>query len=189
MIGTQAGLGVGASSDVMLFVICSPVGPYYSTGFKPIKLLATTKDVRAWPGGTGGYKLGSNYTAGVVPQQQAAALGYQQILWLYGDEHRLTEVGTMNLFVVLEKEDGTIELVTPPLGDMILPGVTRDSVLTLARGHAEGKAALDGLPKKFEVSERNMTMPEIVKASADGSLREVFGTGTVRLTEPCFDTT
>lgn len=59
------------------------------------------------PGGTGGYKLGSNYAAGVVPQMKAAALGYQQILWLYGEEHRLTEVGTMNLFVALEHEDGS----------------------------------------------------------------------------------
>jgi len=84
----------------------SPVGPYYSTGFKPVKLYATTKDVRAWPGGTGGFKLGSNYAAGVVPQQQAAALGYQQILWLFGPEHRLTEVGTMNLFVAIKKDDG-----------------------------------------------------------------------------------
>jgi len=138
MIGTQAGLGVGASTDVLLFVMCvysltrgverrggrrvgseprltsswpspdsaSPVGPYYSTGFKPVKLYATTKDVRAWPGGTGGYKLGSNYAAGVVPQQQAAALGYQQILWLFGPEHRLTEVGTMNLWVGLKGTDG-----------------------------------------------------------------------------------
>lgn len=58
MIGTQAALGVGASTDVLLFVICSPVGPYYKTGFKPVSLLATTKDVRAWPGGTGGFKVG-----------------------------------------------------------------------------------------------------------------------------------
>lgn len=57
MIGTQAALGVGASTDVLLFVICSPVGPYYKTGFKPVSLLATTQDVRAWPGGTGGYKV------------------------------------------------------------------------------------------------------------------------------------
>lgn len=62
--------------------------------------------MRAWPGGTGGYKLGSNYAGGVVPQQQAAALGYQQILWLYGPDHELTEVGTMNLFVVLEDANG-----------------------------------------------------------------------------------
>ena len=141
-----------------------PVGPYYSTGFKPVKLLATTKDVRAWPGGTGGYKLGSNYAAGVVPQQQAAALGYQQILWLYGDDHQLTEVGTMNLFVCLEHKDGTIEMVTPPLGDMILPGVTRDSVLSLAKDHASGANKLKGMPAKFKVSERNLTSESEISA-------------------------
>lgn len=90
MIGTQAGLGVGASTEILLFVIMSPVGPYYKTGFKPVGLLATSESVRAWPGGTGGYKLGSNYAGGVVPQMQAAELGYQQILWLFGPEHRLT---------------------------------------------------------------------------------------------------
>lgn len=170
---------------------------------------------------------------------KAAALGYQQILWLYGEEHRLTEVGTMNLFVALEHEDGSesyccrsflcdysqklsaaTELVTPPLEDsrshlfpsrssrqhnltpspaVILPGVTRDSVLSLARGHADGSLSLDGLPKKFKVSERNMTsesvmavegglladawlhfkVPEIVEASAKGTLKEIFGSGTV----------
>jgi hypothetical protein len=69
MIGTQAALGVGASTDVLLFVICSPVGPYYKTGFKPVSLLATTKDVRAWPGGTGGYKVRrTGYPAGGLTQ-------------------------------------------------------------------------------------------------------------------------
>ncbi|SCV71334.1 BQ2448_2922 [Microbotryum intermedium] len=184
MIGTQAGLGVGASTDVLLFVIACPVGPYYSTGFKPVKLLATAKDVRAWPGGTGGYKLGSNYAAGVVPQQAAAALGYQQILWLYGPEHQLTEVGTMNLFVVLSHPDGTTELVTPPLEDMILPGVTRDSVLALARAHEKGEAVLQGLPPKFKVSERNLTMPQLREASKDGTLKEVFGSGTAAIVSP-----
>ncbi|BGP42173.1 branched-chain-amino-acid transaminase bat2 [Rhodotorula kratochvilovae] len=186
MIGTQAGLGVGASTDVLLFVICSPVGPYYSTGFKPVKLYATTKDVRAWPGGTGGFKLGSNYAAGVVPQQQAAALGYQQILWLFGPEHRLTEVGTMNLFVSLSSPNGGVELVTPPLEDMILPGVTRDSILTLVRDHASGKRKLEGLPDKLTVSERNLTMPEIVEASKNGSLKEIFGSGTAAIVS-CVD--
>lgn len=66
MIGTQAALGVGASTDVLLFVICSPVGPYYKTGFKPVSLLATTTDVRAWPGGTGGYKVCSQAYASSV---------------------------------------------------------------------------------------------------------------------------
>lgn len=71
MIGTQAGLGVGASTDILLFVIMSPVGPYYKTGFKPIKLLATTTDVRAWPGGTGEYKLGSNYAGSLRFSERA----------------------------------------------------------------------------------------------------------------------
>ncbi|GAA5823302.1 hypothetical protein JCM11251_007560 [Rhodosporidiobolus azoricus] len=184
MIGTQAGLGVGASTDVLLFIIMSPVGPYYSTGFKPVKLYATTSDVRAWPGGTGGYKLGSNYAAGVVPQQKAAALGYQQILWLFGPEHQLTEVGTMNLFAGITREDGTYELITPPLEDMILPGVTRDSVMQLAKDHASGKNRLAGLPDKFIVTERKMTMPEIRDASRNGTLREIFGTGTAAIVSP-----
>ncbi|BGP34074.1 branched-chain-amino-acid transaminase bat2 [Rhodotorula toruloides] len=187
MIGTQAGLGVGASTDVLLFVICSPVGPYYSTGFKPVKLYATTKDVRAWPGGTGGYKLGSNYAAGVVPQQQAAALGYQQILWLFGPEHRLTEVGTMNLFASFSSPSSSssgVEIVTPPLEDMILPGVTRDSILSLLRDHASGKKKLEGLPENLTVSERNMTMGDIVKAEKEGTLLEMFGSGTAAIVSP-----
>ncbi|GAA6039876.1 hypothetical protein NBRC10512_002932, partial [Rhodotorula toruloides] len=151
--------------------------------FKPVKLYATTKDVRAWPGGTGGYKLGSNYAAGVVPQQQAAALGYQQILWLFGPEHRLTEVGTMNLFASFSSSSG-IEIVTPPLEDMILPGVTRDSILSLLRDHASGKKKLEGLPENLTVSERNMTMGDIVKAEKEGTLLEMFGSGTAAIVSP-----
>lgn len=87
----------------------------------------------------------------------------------------------MNLLAVFEKPDGSIELVTPPLEDMILPGVTRDSILALARGHADGSHKLDGLPDKFSVVERNMTMPEIVEASKNGSLKEIFGSGTAAI--------
>jgi branched-chain amino acid aminotransferase len=75
-----------------MFVICSPVGPYYKNGFKPVRLLATSNFIRAAPGGTGGYKLGANYAPGVVPQVLAAKEGYDQNLWLLGDEHFLTEV-------------------------------------------------------------------------------------------------
>ncbi|KAG8969792.1 hypothetical protein FRC03_000618 [Tulasnella sp. 419] len=106
LIGNQAALGVGPPNAALLFVICSPVGPYYKNGFKPVKLLATTKYVRAVPGGTGSYKLGANYAPCLVPQTEAAAEGYDQNLWLLGEEHYLTEVGTMNLFVALKKEDG-----------------------------------------------------------------------------------
>ncbi|KAK6907706.1 branched-chain amino acid aminotransferase [Kwoniella mangroviensis CBS 10435] len=180
LIGTQNALGVGPSSDAMLFVICSPVGPYYASGFKPVQLLATTKFVRAAPGGTGGYKLGANYAPGVVPQAEAAKEGYSQNLWLLGEEHALTEVGTMNLFVAFKKPDGTVELVTPPLDDVVLPGVTRDSALALARAHANGDK-IPGLPENLVVSERKLIMADLVEAEKNGTLVEVFGTGTAAI--------
>ncbi|KAL8283128.1 hypothetical protein RQP46_005906 [Phenoliferia psychrophenolica] len=178
MIGTRATLGVGPSDEMLLFVIMSPVGPYYSTGYKPVSLLCSTKDVRAWPGGTGALKLGSNYSGGVVPQLEAAKLGYQQILWLLGDE--LTEVGMMNAFVVIQLDEDTVELCTPPLGDIILPGVTRDSVLALCRSHADPltRPRFAGLPDNLVVSERRIFMSEIAERSANGTLLEMFGTGT-----------
>ncbi|WVR06627.1 branched-chain amino acid aminotransferase [Kwoniella sp. DSM 27419] len=181
LIGTQNALGVGPSSDALLFVICSPVGPYYASGFKPVQLLATTKFVRAAPGGTGGYKLGANYAPGVVPQAEAAKEGYSQNLWLLGDEHALTEVGTMNMFVALKKPDGGVELVTPPLDDVVLPGVTRDSALALARAHAKGETVLPGLPENLTVSERKLVMADLVEAEKNGTLVEVFGTGTAAI--------
>lgn len=181
LIATQNALGVGPSSDALLFVICSPVGPYYASGFKPVQLLATTKYVRAAPGGTGGYKLGANYAPGIVPQKEAMKEGYSQNLWLLGEEHALTEVGTMNLFVALKQADGTVELVTPPLDDVVLPGVTRDSVLQLARDHASGKSPIPGLPSKLTVSERKLIMADLVQAEKEGTLVEVFGTGTAAI--------
>lgn len=83
LIGTQAALGVGATSDALLFVITCPVGAYYSTGFKPVSLSADPSKVRAWPGGTGQYKLGGNYAPAIKPQMEAAEKGYQQNLWLF----------------------------------------------------------------------------------------------------------
>ncbi|GJJ09431.1 hypothetical protein Clacol_003653 [Clathrus columnatus] len=183
-IGTQCALGVGPPNEALLFVICSPVGPYYATGFKPVSLYGTVEYVRAYPGGTGGYKLGANYAPGVVPQRAAAKHGYAQNLWLHGPEHHLTEVGTMNLFVVFRKGDGTLELATAPLDGMILPGVTRDSVISLAKDHASRRQVLDGLPEKFELVERPITMKEVQAAAENGSLVEMFGTGTAAIICP-----
>ncbi|KAJ7786054.1 branched chain amino acid aminotransferase [Mycena metata] len=184
MIGTQKAIGVGPPNEALLFVILSPVGPYYASGFKPIALHGTTEFVRAAPGGTGAYKLGANYAAGVMPQKSAAALGYSQNLWLHGEEHYLTEVGTMNMFIVFTTEDGSTELVTPPLDGMILPGVTRDSVLALAREHASGKTKLANLAEKLIVSERSVTMKEVKAAAAAGRLVEMFGAGTAAVISP-----
>lgn len=184
LIGTQKAIGVGPPNEALLFVICSPVGPYYPDGFKPVSLYGTTEYIRAAPGGTGAYKLGVNYAPGVMPQKAAAQQGYAQNLWLHGPEHYLTEVGTMNMFVVLKTQNGDTELVTPPLDGMILPGVTRDSVLTLAREHISGKKRLAGLTDKLIVSERPVTMKEVKEASQSGRLVELFGSGTAAVISP-----
>ncbi|KAF8203307.1 aminotransferase [Pholiota molesta] len=184
LIGTQKAIGVGPPNEALLFVIMSPVGPYYPDGFKPIALYGTTEYVRAAPGGTGAYKLGVNYAPGILPQQHAAKKGYAQNLWLHGPEHYITEVGTMNVFVVFRKDDGGYELVTPPLDGMILPGVTRDSVLTLAREHASGKYTVPNLPANLTVSERSVTMKEVKEASQAGKIVELFGAGTAAIISP-----
>jgi branched-chain amino acid aminotransferase len=90
-IATQESLGVGASNKSLIFAICSPVGPYYKTGFSPVSLYASNKHVRAFPGGTGDCKIGGNYAPGIKPQIEVARGGYQQILWLFGKEDFLTE--------------------------------------------------------------------------------------------------
>ncbi|KAG5648151.1 hypothetical protein DXG03_006105 [Asterophora parasitica] len=184
LIGNQKAIGVGPPNEALLFVICSPVGPYYPKGFKPVALYGTTEYIRAAPGGTGAYKLGVNYAPGVMPQKDAAEKGYVQNLWLHGPEHYLTEVGTMNMFVVFKKENGALELVTPPLDGMILPGVTRDSVLSLARDHITGKNRLPNLPDNLVVSERGVTMKEVQEASKSGDLVELFGAGTAAVISP-----
>ena len=129
-------LGVSPAQAALLYVICSPVGPYYASGFKPVSLYADTRHVRAWPGGSGAHKLGANYGPCIAATRQAADRGYAQVLWLFGADHQVTEVGTMNLFFVWRAPhdpNGRLQLVTPALGDMILPGVTRDTILTLCK--------------------------------------------------------
>ncbi|CAJ2505049.1 Uu.00g124430.m01.CDS01 [Anthostomella pinea] len=177
MIGTQKTLGVGPPGSALLYLIASPVGPYYPTGFKAISLEATDYAVRAWPGGVGDKKLGANYAPCIVPQQEAASRGFQQNLWLFGPEEYVTEVGTMNLFVAIkDKETGQKELITAPLDGTILEGVTRDSILALARERLA--------PEGWRISERKMTMGELHEASLDGRMMEVFGSGTAAIVAP-----
>ncbi|KAB5542881.1 aminotransferase [Coniochaeta sp. 2T2.1] len=177
MIGTQKTLGVGPPGSALLYVIASPVGPYYPTGFKAVSLEATDYAVRAWPGGVGDSKLGANYAPCIVPQREAMSRGFQQNLWLFGEEEYVTEVGTMNLFAAIKnRETGVKELVTAPLDGTILQGVTRDSVLALARERL--------VPEGWEVSERKFTMKELNDASEEGRLLEVFGAGTAAIVSP-----
>lgn len=174
-IGTSPYLGVHASEHVKLFVICSPVGPYYKSGFKPVKLYADTENVRAWPGGAGNAKVGGNYAPTIAPTQQAMKdHGCAQILWLFGSDHQATEVGAMNIFFVFKNPSGGIELATPSLnGKDILPGVTRDSILELAKMWPSTK-----------VSERVVTMGEVVEAEKAGRLIEIFAAGTAAVVSP-----
>ncbi|KAH6608568.1 branched-chain amino acid aminotransferase [Trichoderma cornu-damae] len=177
LIGTQSTLGVSAPGSALLYVIASPVGPYYPTGFKAVSLEATNYAVRAWPGGVGDNKLGGNYSPCIIPQQEAASRGFQQNLWLFGEEEYVTEVGTMNMFVALkDKVTGQRELVTAPIDGTILEGVTRDSVLQLARERLA--------PEGWKVSERKYTMKELAEASKEGRLLEAFGTGTAVIVSP-----
>ncbi|KAF6032986.1 BCAT1 [Bugula neritina] len=168
MIGTEPSLGVDQSAEALLYVIASPVGPYFPTGMKPVSLLADPKYVRAWPGGSGNCKLGSNYGPTVMIQKEAVSKGYQQVLWLFGEEHYITECGTMNMFVYLKDSQGQAELVTPPLSQgTILPGVVRRSLLELAESFGN-----------IKVSQRPITMAELVQALNDNRLIECFGAGT-----------
>jgi len=176
MIGTQRTLGVGPPGSALLYVIASPVGPYYPTGFKAVSLEATDYAVRAWPGGVGDKKLGANYAPCIVPQLEAAKRGFHQNLWLFGEEEFVTEVGTMNMFVALKNKDGQKELITAPLDGTILEGVTRDSILSLARE----KLA----PEGWTISERKYTMGELSEAAKEGRLLEAFGAGTAAVVSP-----
>ncbi|MBN3295743.1 BCAT1 protein, partial [Amia calva] len=167
-IGTEPSLGVSRAGHALLFVIVGPVGPYFSTGgFTPVSLLADPQYVRAWRGGVGEYKMGGNYGPTIAVQSEAARLGCQQVLWLYGEMEEITEAGTMNLFIYWDNEKGERELVTPPLDGIILPGVTRQSLLDLARDWGE-----------FVVSERKVLMGEFLEALHGGRVKEVFGAGT-----------
>ncbi|KAF5376854.1 hypothetical protein D9615_007289 [Tricholomella constricta] len=187
IIGTRAALGVAASDSAMLYVIMTPTGPYFNTAnAKGIPLLAVGTTVRSWPGGTGGHKLGLNYAPGFLPQRLAAEQGYSQILWLLGDDHKITEAGAMNFFAVVARDDGDLDVVTPPLDGTILPGLTRLSCLALLDAHTARRTVLPGLRPalRLHTHERALTMPELAAWSAEGKLLEAFCVGTAVAVAP-----
>jgi len=182
IIATNRQLGVCAPTAALLYVIACPVGAYYSAGFQALSLEATSSVVatRAWPGGAGNHKIGGNYAPCIAPEKAAKERGFHQLLWLFGDDDRITEAGTMNVFVVLQgHQEGGLELITPPLDGMILPGVTRDCVLSLARERL--------VPAGWRVTERQICMLEVAEAAEAGRLVEVFGTGTAAVVSPIRD--
>ncbi|XP_054729061.1 branched-chain-amino-acid aminotransferase, cytosolic [Anastrepha obliqua] len=174
LIGIDPTLGVASSDSALLYTILSPVGSYFKANSDgAISLLADPRFTRAWPGGVGNRKMGSNYAPTIYVQKEAAEKGLQQVLWLYGEDHQLTEVGTMNIFMFYANEKGEKVLVTPPLNGLILPGITRDSILTIAKQWGQ-----------FEVREEVITMPEVCELLNQGRLFELFGTGTACVVSP-----
>jgi branched-chain amino acid aminotransferase len=168
MIATDPFLGVRASNTYRFFIILSPVGAYYAEGFNPIKIMVTREHVRAVRGGVGDTKTLGNYAASLLAGKKAHDAGYTQVLWLDGVEQKyVEEVGAMNIFFVIDNE-----LITPALNGSILAGITRDSVLALA--------------KQWDIraSERRISIDEVMAAHTSGKLTEVFGSGTAAVISP-----
>lgn len=168
MIATDPMLGVHAAHTYKFFIILSPVGAYYANGLQPTKILVEDEYVRVAVGGTGEAKCMGNYAASLLASEMAIKKGYDQVLWLDAKEHKYAEeVGAMNMFFVI---DG--EIITPALVGSILPGITRKSAIELLR--SEG----------YKVTERRISIDEIVNAYENGKLDEAFGTGTAAVISP-----
>jgi branched-chain amino acid aminotransferase len=166
---TEVGLGVRPSASALYQLIASPSGNYFSGPLRPVSLWLSQEYVRAAPGGTGAAKCGGNYAASLVAQQEAITHGCDQVVFLDAVEHRwLEELGGMNIFLVTD--DG--RLVTPEISGTILEGITRDSIITIARDLG------------YTVEERKVDVDEWRKGAADGSVVEVFACGTAAVITP-----
>ena len=168
IIATSPFLGVRPSHTYQFIIILSPVGPYYPEGLDPVKIWIEDEYVRAVKGGIGEAKAGGNYVASLRAQVKAHEAGYSQVLWLDGVHRKyIEEVGAMNIFF---KINGTV--VTPMLNGRILPGITRDSVITMCKDWG------------LKVEERLISIDEVYDAHQKGLLEEVFGTGTAAVISP-----
>ena len=172
MFATEVGLGVRPANEYLYVLIASPVGAYFPRGVKPVSVWLSTEYVRAAPGGTGEAKFAGNYAASLVAQAQAAEQGCDQVVWLDAVEHRwVEEMGGMNLFFVHGSGEQA-RIVTPELSGSLLAGVTRDSLLTLAKdlglGAEEGRISTD----------------DWREGNASGEITEVFACGTAAVITP-----
>jgi branched-chain amino acid aminotransferase len=168
MIATEPYIGLKSASEVLYFMITGPVGAYYPEGFNPVKITVCEKYSRAGPGGLGSVKTAANYAASLLAEKEAIKRGFTQVLWLDAAERKyVEEVGSMN---ILFKIGGKV--VSPPPGETILPGITRDSVLALLRSW------------QVPVEEYRITIDEVLQAHAAGTLEEVFGAGTAAVISP-----
>ena len=169
IIGTEATLEVRAANSYRFIIMTAPVGGYFNNLQKGVSLYVEDRFTRAASvGGLGAAKTAANYAASMLPTSASRQRGFDQVLWLDGNEHRyVEEVGAMNIFF---KIDGKV--ITPPLGGSILPGVVRDSVLTLLKDW------------ELPVEERRIAIDEVVTASRHGKLEEIFGAGTAAVVCP-----
>ncbi len=169
MIANEVFLGVRAANRVSYFVIASPAGAYFADGVAPVKIWLSTEYSRAGRGGTGAAKFGGNYAASLLPQMEAYDHGCAQVLFLDGETGtHVDELGGMNVMFV----HGTDTIVTPRLSGTILEGVTRDSVLQLARDRG------------MNVEERDVTIAEWREGIESGAITEVFACGTAAVITP-----
>jgi branched-chain amino acid aminotransferase len=165
-------LGVRPAHEYLFLIIASPAGAYFPRGVQPVSVYLSEDYVRAAPGGTGDVKCAGNYAASLLAQEQAVEAGCDQVVWLDAAEKRyVEEMGGMNLFFVLGSGDDA-ELVTPALTGTLLPGITRDSLIEMARsmGHT--------------VTERLFSVDEWRQGVADGTVTETFACGTAAVITP-----
>ncbi|MBQ7761227.1 MAG: branched-chain amino acid aminotransferase [Clostridia bacterium] len=168
MFGNDESLGVHTVKNATFMIIASPSGSYYAEGINPVKIMIESEDVRAVKGGTGAVKCGGNYAASNRAGEKASKVGYSQVLWLDGVHRKyIEEVGAMN---VMFKIDG--EIVTPMLTGSILPGITRKSCLEVLKKMG------------YKVSERLLSVDELIEALENGKLEEAWGTGTAAVVSP-----
>ncbi len=169
MIGTEAALGVRPSKEYLFLMLASPAGAYFAGGVKPVTVWVSPDYTRAAPGGTGAAKCGGNYATSLVAQAEAIEAGCDQVVFLDAVERRFVdELGGMNVFFVYDDDT----LVTPPLTGTILPGITRDSVITLAGTFG------------YTVAERQYSIEQWQADAASGHLREAFACGTAAVITP-----
>lgn len=168
LFGCDEQLGLHTLQNAMFVIIASPVGSYYAAGINPVKIMIETEDVRAVKGGTGYTKCGGNYAASNRAGARAEKNGYSQVLWLDGVHRKyIEEVGAMNVMFRIGDE-----IITPDLSGSILPGITRKSCLEVLRN--EG----------YKVSERRLSVDELVEAMENGTLKEAWGCGTAAVVSP-----
>jgi branched-chain amino acid aminotransferase len=172
MIATERYLGVRAAREYLLLLLASPAGNYFSGELRPVCVWLSEEYVRAVPGGTGAVKCAGNYAASLLAQERAAAEGCDQVVWLDALRHsEVEEMGGMNIFFVYGR-GADITLVTPKLTGSLLPGITRDSLLTLARGRG------------WRTEERTVTSQEWQRDAAAGAMTEAFACGTAAVVTP-----